>query len=316
MRSLLNVSIKLGSVAILLWIILSNADLAAIRGRMSEFSSRGVLCFMLVFALHVVLSALRWQAVTTHLGGNIDLRAALSGSLIERFVNQALPSFVGGDGARVLELVRSGHDARIAAYSVFVDRLLSFGGAFGLVVLFLPLSLYVSSGPVRDLLVMTAVLPVFAAAAIGLPPASFWSSLAGNRLMHYPVRLVLTLRSFLLEPKVAVVTVGLSLLLQALIVVCFVILSLDLRIELRIQDAAALVPLINLAPLVIPISLAGWGIREGAAVMLLSTAGISNSDAVALSLAFGGLWLAASCLGGLIWLIFQAVGRQGQVRRV
>jgi hypothetical protein len=163
---------------------------------------------------------------------------------------------------------------------------------------------------------MAAVLPVFAAAAIVLPPASLWSSLAGNRLMHYPVRLVLTLRSFLLEPKVAMVTVGLSLLLQALIVVCFVILSLDLRIELRIQDAAALVPLINLAPLVIPISLAGWGIREGAAVMLLSTAGISNSDAVALSLAFGALWLAASCLGGLIWLIFQAVGRQGQVRRV
>jgi len=311
MRQGFDLTLKLGSLVLLFWIILSRVDLASIKGRVDQLSLWGALMVTVLFAFHAALSAVRWRVVTIHLGGSMDFRTALSGSLIERFVNQAIPSFVGGDGARILELVRSGESARVAAYSGFVDRLFSFGGAFGLVLLFLPLSLSVVSAPgVRTLLLLVSILAAFGIATLLLPPVTFWTSLARYRLTHYPSRIAMTLRNFLMVPGSGWLTVGLSLGIQALLVVSFLILASDLKIGLRPEDALALVPLITLAPLAVPISLAGWGIREGAAAVLLSTAGITNSDAVALSLVFGLAYLATSCLGGIIWLIMHVVSRQ------
>ncbi|MFP4274670.1 MAG: UPF0104 family protein, partial [Paracoccaceae bacterium] len=51
----------------------------------------------------------------------------------------------------------------------------------------------------------------------------------------------------------------------------------------------------------IPISISGWGLREGAAAALLPLAGATASDGFAASVAFG-LVFTASVLPGLIFL--------------
>ena len=81
-----------------------------------------------------------------------------------------------------------------------------------------------------------------------------------------------------------------------------VIISYDLGINLRLLDAIALVPVI-MAASILPISIAGWGVRESAAVVLLGQVGIAASDAVTLSVVFGLINVATACLGGLCWLV-------------
>jgi hypothetical protein len=53
----------------------------------------------------------------------------------------------------------------------------------------------------------------------------------------------------------------------------------------------------------IPISFAGWGVREGAMIMGLGGLGISEPNALAVSIAFGLLQLIVGLPGGALWLM-------------
>ena len=66
----------------------------------------------------------------------------------------------------------------------------------------------------------------------------------------------------------------------------------------QLDPAAALVvvPLVLLA-MVIPLSVSGWGLREGAAAALLPLAGVAASEALAGSIAFGLVFLISSLPG-------------------
>ncbi|MEJ2435179.1 MAG: lysylphosphatidylglycerol synthase transmembrane domain-containing protein, partial [Pseudolabrys sp.] len=58
---------------------------------------------------------------------------------------------------------------------------------------------------------------------------------------------------------------------------------------------------------VVPISIAGWGIREGAMVAAFGYAGLPPGDGLIVSLLYGATFLTAGIVGGLVWL---ATGRQ------
>ena len=52
----------------------------------------------------------------------------------------------------------------------------------------------------------------------------------------------------------------------------------------------------------VPISLAGWGIREGAMVGLFMLAGADKSQILAVSILYGITLIISSLPGGLFWL--------------
>jgi hypothetical protein len=107
----------------------------------------------------------------------------------------------------------------------------------------------------------------------------------------------LQLRAIVIAPRVFTTMGGLSLLAQAIPVLCFLILANDLRIPLATMDAMVVVSVIMLAAAVL-ISIAGWGLREGAAVVLMAQVGVNSSDALLLSVLFGLITLVTGCFGG------------------
>jgi len=52
----------------------------------------------------------------------------------------------------------------------------------------------------------------------------------------------------------------------------------------------------------IPVSIAGWGVREGALMLAFSYAGLAQGDGLLVSMLFGGVMLAAGIVGGVTWL--------------
>jgi uncharacterized membrane protein YbhN (UPF0104 family) len=52
----------------------------------------------------------------------------------------------------------------------------------------------------------------------------------------------------------------------------------------------------------IPISLAGWGIREGAMVVVFSLAGLKAEASLSISVLFGACLFVSGLPGGFIWL--------------
>src|SRR5437588_11207120 len=295
--------LKVALSGVLFWIIFSRIDIGDVKARILQLSFAPVLLVAVLLALHVLISAARWWAIIAQLEGNSSFRSTFFATLIERFVNQAVPSPFVGDGARAMALIRNGEHARIAAYSIVLDRAFAVGGVFGLVTLGSPLSLslFKSTGVTTAVWLITA-LSLFGTAILLLCPDGVWARLRNLRLMHYPAGLAITLRRLLLAPRVVPAVVGSSLVAQILPIFGFLIISYDLGIDLRLLDAIALVPVI-MAASILPISIAGWGVRESAAVVLLGEVGIAASDAVTLSVVFGLINVATACLGGLCWLV-------------
>jgi hypothetical protein len=80
------------------------------------------------------------------------------------------------------------------------------------------------------------------------------------------------------------------------------LLAASLGIGFGLLDALAVLPAVLLISSV-PISIAGWGVREGSMVVGLGLLGVGNSDAALVSIFFGVLLLAFGLLGGLVWLL-------------
>ena len=75
-----------------------------------------------------------------------------------------------------------------------------------------------------------------------------------------------------------------------------------MELSLKWTGVVIVMPLVTLI-MVIPISIAGWGIREGAMVVGLGYLGVIPESALALSVLYGLLLLTIALPGGLIWLV-------------
>jgi hypothetical protein len=73
-----------------------------------------------------------------------------------------------------------------------------------------------------------------------------------------------------------------------------------LRIEIGLWNCFVLLPTVLFLSM-LPISVAGWGVREGAMVAALSLVGVPGHQSLALSICFGLCIVAISLSGGAVW---------------
>jgi uncharacterized membrane protein YbhN (UPF0104 family) len=79
-------------------------------------------------------------------------------------------------------------------------------------------------------------------------------------------------------------------------------LATGLGLPIPITTLFAFVPVALLTAMV-PISFAGWGVRELSFVYFLGSAGVSAEAALSLSIAFGLLRVLIGAIGGLTWVV-------------
>jgi hypothetical protein len=105
-----------------------------------------------------------------------------------------------------------------------------------------------------------------------------------------------------------------QLLTSALVVASFVAMYVAAARAVRVETpVATLVPLVPpvLVSMLVPATVAGWGIREATAAALWSAAGMTAVDGVAISAAYGVLVLLSSLPGGVV-LLSADRGRRGR----
>jgi len=108
------------------------------------------------------------------------------------------------------------------------------------------------------------------------------------------------LRRLLIRPSaLAIAALAISIHLTAVGLVILLASAMDIRLDLL---AALVLVLPVILIIMIPVSIAGWGVREGAMVVALAQAGVAAPDALAISIAYGLAGLAASLPGGVLWL--------------
>ena len=252
------------------------------------------------YVLAQTLSALRWQRVAQ----SLRLRASYGYFWAQYFaamwLSQALPSGIGGDVYRAWHLGRRAGRHGAAASSVLLERLSGFGVMLGLGVVLLPL--YVQNGALWPL--SSFLLLLGAGGAVGLPVLVLLARhrhgrrLWQLRFSRWLWRLSRDVnRVFFARWQLLGWHVVMSVLIQGLNLLMYAVLAHALGLSIPFWLFVALVPPVILTMLV-PISFAGWGLREGAMVWVMTTAGLLTApQALSLSLLVGVTTLLAAGVG-------------------
>ncbi|MGY3035206.1 uncharacterized membrane protein YbhN (UPF0104 family) [Bradyrhizobium sp. USDA 4354] len=254
------------------------------------------LAVLLLFAQTFVLCH-RWILILRAMNVALDWPAGWRILMVSTFFNQVLPA--GGDAVRIWMLRRDGVQWSPTISSIVADRFLALLALGAVILAGMPFLL----PRISDSSLLFAIVIVLALACLGL--------VALLTLDRWPPRIIAALPDrivqFAMLVRAPLAAEGRGTLIAAAIIIhlitvaaCY-ILAIGLDAPLSPLDAFVLVPLVILASAV-PISIGGWGVREGAMVAALGLAGIASDKALAISVLLGLGGLIVGLFGGLVWL--------------
>jgi glycosyltransferase 2 family protein len=249
----------------------------------------------------IVLSALRWQKVLEALDIRTRLPRLMSHYLAGQFVSNVLPTTIGGDVLRVSRLSRDTGESPGTFASVVLERLTGW-----LVLPVITIVGFAVNPGLRSLGTATRVALALAFGTLALLVAvlaAASSSRIGGRFasrggwrefvgaIHVGVE---HLRS---HPSAAanVLAAGFAYQLALVLAAVAAAQALGLR-PAGLTALLAFFPAVLIAQ-VLPISMSGLGVREGAFVLFLGPLGVAQQEAIALGLLLYLLNLVVSLLG-------------------
>ena len=287
------------------WLIFRHVDWAVLYGLLARADPIRLALAGLVLAVQFAIIVWRWQLIIEVLGGGAvaagPLAVALGRSML---IGQPLPSTLGGDAVRMLELSRRTGIA-LAARSVICDRVTALAVLVALVVVTLPCFAWlVEAGPA--FLVLAAVA-LGAAAAIGLVLAQPRLLGAVPWLGGHAVAVAADARQTLLGGTRGHLVFLLALVTQLFGVLLIYQLARALAAPVTLLDCLLIVPP-TLVVSAIPISLGGWGVREGALAAGFVLIGSTSEAGVATSVLFG---LTGPLIGVITELVAPLIRRCG-----
>lgn len=302
MRRLLLLLAKAAVSILLLYVSLRSVNLAALGERLSRLNPAWIAAALLALIAQVGILAWRWRTIIAACGPHLPFSAALRISFVAMFFNQVLPSTVGGDAARVVMLKRAGGGWAASAYSVLIDRVIGVTVLALLVIVCLPWSLTLVTNPLARALLLLIGFGAIAGAAVFLSIGTLrWPLLARYSLTRHLAEVSrVTLRLF--REGSTLTTVGLSSIAIHLTTV-----AIAWCLAQSVAANASFVILLYLIPPVllittVPVSIAGWGVREGSMTVAFAYAGLAQSDGLIVSVLFGLASFAIGVIGGLIWI--------------
>lgn len=261
-----------------------------------------------------LIATVRWDGLLQAAHVGVGFGAALRAYLIGMFANNLLPSGYGGDAVRAWVVAGSGKRLARSVTSVLVDRISALACLIALAWIAVVVKADEVPGDVVILLaIVTALAAIAGLAGLAVARRSGLGRFLPDAVRAYTGEVARVLRAYERNRPLLARVIGLGLVYQVTVLIAFWLIAEGLGLDLDPAILAIVVPPVLMASL-LPISLAGFGVREGAFVVLLGEFGVSSADATLLSLLAVTSIAIASLPGGLA-IAFQDV-RAGAPRTV
>ncbi|MDM8520694.1 lysylphosphatidylglycerol synthase transmembrane domain-containing protein [Anaerolineales bacterium HSG6] len=290
----------------LLYFIFTKIDFPAFIAIVRQAHIGWVITAMSLMILGVVLRAWRWQSLLNAIDIRVPITELTAIYFIGFLFNNVLPSGVGGDAIRIVELNKHSKHATDAVSSVLVDRflgLLTLQGIGTLALLFnwnavpapvayFTVAMFIASST-AGYLMLNRKLYTNLRKNIGLfrrltdigPLGKLFSS-----LQSYPSSALR--RSYLI-----------SILFNLSLIAMNMSIGLSVGVDASFIEYAIFIPITSMV-LMIPIGFGGLGLREGTYIELFKSVGVPTETALAMSLlvyTIGNLF--TGLIGGIIYLL-------------
>ena len=296
------IALKVAVSAGLIWLLVERIEIGAVAERLTQLAPGAIAASLTILLVQSVLASWRWQIVSHRVGVPLGFAAALRLLFVGLFFNQALVSSIGGDAVRIWFVRHLAGSMAGAFRSVLIDRLVALASLILIVAASLPVLLDLVTTP-------AARAGVFAVLGGGIGVLVLLLLL--DRLPVLPQRLrtkgaldefAAAYRGVAVNGRTGIPALGLSLVIHLLSTLMVFVLARGVGVEVSLGHIVVLVPPVILVA-TLPISVGGWGVREGAMVTALGYVGVTSADAFAVSVTFGLALVVIALPGGALWLI-------------
>jgi uncharacterized membrane protein YbhN (UPF0104 family) len=312
LRSLFTV-FKLAATGALLWFIFDRIDFAALALRLSPKDiAAGLLAGVSANILQAIVFAYRLRACLRIVGHRISPPNAWITTLFGGLFSHTPISFMGGDAIRVWYVAKCGTSLNDATKAVILDRIIGFIGIMFMVLATAPVMIStiersaLKSGYVSLITVGVAMILGFLVA--GFIPQVLQRGPILGRIVEYAS----LSRHLARHPREAMAALGLAVIANLFNVIAIWLVSRAYGYDIGFYVSLVAAPAIFLIAMV-PISVAGWGVREGAAVVALGLFAISAEQSVTVSVTVG---IAVALTYSPALILFPLIRRKGGVHDV
>lgn len=307
--------LKLSVSATLFYILISKIGGNKLIENLSMVSPVAFIAAIGIYLIASYLSSLRWKLLIPKQMGK---RKVFTMYMIGAFFNTCMPGIVGGDAVKAYYLSKElkkdntsllnnkeqlkdkNHsqsqsnfaENTVAIASVFTDRYIGFSALLLISIIAFPFGFkYLEGTPVKWF--MPLILVIFLSVSIAI-----FKFRIGERL-KFLLKAYEYFRLYRSRKHVLFKAFLYSLCVQISGFIAVYTLSQGLSLDISFLSILIFLPIIILISL-IPVSISGIGLREGAFVFLLSTIGIAQDKSLTLSL----LWFLSGVVASL-WGLFE-----------
>lgn len=294
-------ALRLGIGLSLLWVVVERFEAGTSSVHVGTGAIVGLSGTILFLFAAQGLSALRWRVLLG--AGAPPLPFLWRLYAVGAFFSLFLPTAVGGDAVRAAAAMRALSDRGAALVTVVTDRVL---GVLALVI-------YAAIGVLLEPDLASRLLAagewrisgrslVFAGAGVVAVAVSLGIvARRSARVRHATQAVTAALRRLAAAPGALLSAAILGLLVQAAYILAWAVLALGLRLPLPASALLFGVPVVSLATM-LPVTLAGIGVREGAWALLFGLFALPQADGVAFSLLYFSGVIAVGALGGVVFV--------------
>ena len=303
--TLAKIAISLGLIAY----VFSKVHLEAVLASLAAANPWLILAALVFYVLAVIINGLKWDVLLAALEVSVPFREVLRYVFVGFFFNNVLPANIGGDVMRGYGMARTTDRTAEAAVSVVVDRMVG-------------LLAFVSTAAVMAIVVITVMGHenlrwLFNLALIALVLMVAAMAVLISRRLRRKVRQVLTWGPLTrLAPMYDSVSNALDAyrfryraLLTAFLIALVGLMVTNFVNWLLFEAVGGGVPFVDVLlfnPLIalvllVPISIGGHGVIQGAYPFFYSLLGVPREQAVAVSVLMSAIIIIGSLPGGVLW---------------
>lgn len=274
-----------------------------------------LFCVALIAADRFVM-AWKWIILLRAQGSRVSFRAITELTFMSTFFGLFLPSILGGDLVRAYSLTKNISNSNLSISSVLIDRTIGISSMMA-ISLVSALGAYKYTANPQVLMVVFLFVLAFGAFLLLVFSSSGPKLLdkllpfkgSGN-LREKLKGIYDSFLQFKAYKMVLLYAISLSLLVQIMRIVGVYVSSLALNLSTDFVYFLIFIPLTIVLSL-LPVSIAGIGIREGAYIYFFTRVGMTSSGAFTLALLVYFLTIIATLPGAFIYAFRGLSGKKG-----
>jgi uncharacterized protein (TIRG00374 family) len=245
-----------------------------------------VIIYILILLFGMLISSYKWKILADHKNFKLKLFEYFKFYLSGTFINNFMPSFVGGDAYKAYQLGKKDERFSEAASTVLVDRITGLGGAMMLALFFSILNIKTVLGNSTLIIVnVLIILSLFSDVVIvAMKKLEFWKNIFRKFIPEKVIQLIREISDYGKDRKIIKKAILLAMVYDIVgIALVNYVLFWSLGIHINVLDYLSVIFLTSIVAS-IPITVNNIGIKEWSYIAFFGAVGVASSPVITVAI--------------------------------